>query len=97
DSNSLKVFLRRGEVFRRVRPVQDFISPRLGIRFDLSGPEMVVSGPDGRPFLTFEELQAAREQAEQTAQQEPQRAEQAEQRAQRLAEQLRSRGVEPAE
>src|SRR5262249_4651392 len=59
DSNRLKVFLRRGEVLRRVRPVEGFVSPRLGIRFDLSRPEMVVHGPDGRPFLTFEELMAA--------------------------------------
>jgi len=32
------------------------------IRFDLTGPEMVVYLPDGRRFLTFEELQAEREQ-----------------------------------
>src|SRR5262249_44933084 len=42
DSNRLKAFVRRGEVFRRVRPADDFVSPRLGIRFDLSGPELVV-------------------------------------------------------
>src|SRR5438477_653580 len=61
------------------RPVQDHISPRLGIRFDVSGEELVVSRPDGQRFLTFPELEAARRRAEQ-------RAEQAEWRAARLAE-----------
>lgn len=60
DTNRLKIWIRRGEVFRRVRPVEGFISPRLGIRFDLSGPEMVVYRPDGRRFLSFEEIEAAR-------------------------------------
>ena len=81
DANRLMVFLRRGSVLLRVRPVTDFVSPRLGIRFALSGPEMVVYRPDGRPFLTFEELETARSQAEQRASAAEQRAGQAEQRA----------------
>jgi Uma2 family endonuclease len=64
DNNRLYVYLRRGDILARVRQVNGFVSPRLGIRFDLSGPELVVRYPDGRPFLTFEELAAEREQAE---------------------------------
>jgi Uma2 family endonuclease len=79
DRNRLSAFVRQGEVFRRVRPVQGFVSPRLGIRFDLSGPEMTVFHPNGQRFLSFEELAAQAQQAQQ-------RAEQAEQRARRLAE-----------
>lgn len=79
EKNVLKVFMRRGEVFRRVRPVDGFVSPRLGIRFDLSGPEMVVFRPDDKPFLTFEQLECARQAAEE-------RADRAEKRATRLAE-----------
>jgi hypothetical protein len=63
DSNSLLIYLRKGEVLRRVRPGKDFVSPRLKIRFDLSGAELAVYRPDGRRFLTFEELDAEREQA----------------------------------
>src|SRR5262249_13099137 len=66
------------ELLVRVRPMDGFVSPRLGIRFELSGPELVVRYPDGRPFLTFEELAAQHDQAEQ-------RAERAEQRAARIA------------
>jgi Uma2 family endonuclease len=79
DGNHLMAFVRRGEVLRRVRPVDGFVSPRLGVRFDLSGAELVVHWPDGRHFSTFEELDTARSQAEQ-------RADKAEQRARRLAE-----------
>jgi hypothetical protein len=82
QSNLLQVFVRRGEVLVRVRRVADFVSPRLGIRFELSGPEMVVYYPNGRRFLTFEELEAERINAEQ-------RADKAEQRAERMAELMR--------
>jgi Putative restriction endonuclease len=79
DSNRLHGYLRRGDILKRQRPMNGFVSPRLGIRFDLSGPELVVRYPDGRPFLTFEELEVQRSQAEQ-------RAEHAEQQATRTAE-----------
>src|SRR5262249_43498454 len=47
DINSLKGFLRKGDVFRRIRAIDGHVSPRLGIRFDLSGgPEMKVFHPD---------------------------------------------------
>jgi Uma2 family endonuclease len=86
DTNRLHVYVRRGEVLARVRQVRDIVSPRLGIRFDLSGSEMIVRRPDGQPFLTFEELQAARDKEQQQRLQAEQRAADAEQRAARLAE-----------
>jgi Uma2 family endonuclease len=67
DSNGLQGYRRQGQIFVRVRPMNGFVSPRLGIRFDLSGPELVVRYPDGRPFLTFVEMAAEREKAEQRA------------------------------
>jgi Uma2 family endonuclease len=60
DRNRLFVYLRKGEMLRRVNKVDGFVSPRLGIRFDLSGPEMVVYHPSGRRFLSFEELDSER-------------------------------------
>jgi Uma2 family endonuclease len=67
EANWLTGYVRRGDVLARVRPMNGFVSPRLEIKFDLSGPELVVRYPDGRPFLTFEELAAARDRAEQRA------------------------------
>lgn len=96
DNNSLKIFVRRRKVLSRVRKANGFLSPRLGIRFDLSGPEMVVYYPDGRRFRTFEELEAERVLAEQRAEKAEQRAEKAERfagtvqrRADRQAELMR--------
>ncbi len=63
DRNHLTGFVRSGTAFLKVRPIRNHVSPRLGIRFDLSGPEMVVYGPDGRPFVTFEDMRAATEAA----------------------------------
>jgi len=85
DTNNLRGYLRRGELLLRVRQMNGFVSPRLGIRFDLSGPELVVRYPDGRPFLTFEELEVERVQAVQRAERAEQHAAQAEQRAARTA------------
>ncbi len=86
DTNHLYVYLRRGEMLRRQRLAPGFVSPRLKIRFDLSGPEMVVFRPDGRPFLTLAEVDVQRGAAERRADQAERRADQAEQRAARLAE-----------
>jgi hypothetical protein len=58
-------------------------SPRLGIRFDMSGEELRIFAPDGQPFVSFSELKRQREQAEQ--------------RAERLAARLRELGIEPEE
>jgi Uma2 family endonuclease len=81
DNNRLAVYQRGREALHRIWKTDGFVSPRLGIRFDLSGPEMVIYHPNGRHFLTFEELEAERLQAEQRAENAEQRAEKAEQRA----------------
>ncbi len=54
----------RGKL-RKIRKMDGWISPLLGIRFDMSGSELTIYGPDGRRFLTFEENLRQREQAEQ--------------------------------
>jgi Uma2 family endonuclease len=88
ESNRLYIFVRRGEVLVRVREVDSFVSPRLGIRFDLSGSEMVVLGPNGKRFLSFEELQEERQAAEQRAEQAQQQAEQARQQAEQAQQRV---------
>ncbi|MFO0845227.1 MAG: Uma2 family endonuclease [Gemmataceae bacterium] len=62
DRDKLTAYQRGRAALRKLRVGESFVSPRLGIRFDLSGPEMVVYHPDGKRFLTFEELEADREQ-----------------------------------
>jgi Uma2 family endonuclease len=65
-------------------------SPRLGVRFDTTGAELRIYGPDGRRFLTFMELANEAERASRDRDAEHQRAE-------RLAAQLRAAGLGPAE
>jgi len=68
--------------------MENWVSPRLGIRFDLSGEVLQIYRPDGEPFASYEDVSRRLVQAEQ-------RAEQAEQRAAVLAERLRSMGIDP--
>jgi Uma2 family endonuclease len=86
DDNWLVVYVRRGTTLVRVRPLTQFVSPRLGIRFDFSGPELAILGPAEKRFLSFEQLATERNAAQQQAEQARRRAEQAERRAARLAE-----------
>jgi Uma2 family endonuclease len=67
ESNRLQAFVRRGEALVRVRKADGYVSPRLGIRFDLSGPELAVFYPNGERFLSFDELKAKQEAAERCA------------------------------
>ena len=51
--------------FERVR--KSHTSKRLGVRFDMTGPELAVYHPDGRRFLAFGELAEERDRAERRA------------------------------
>ncbi len=84
ESNRLHGFVRRGDALLRVRQMNGFVSKRLGIRFDLSGPELIVRYPDGRPFLPFEEMEAERQKAEERAGKAVERARNAEERMARM-------------
>jgi len=82
--------------------VKGWVSPRLGIRFALTGETLEIFDPQGQPFLTSVELaarlrdEAARaEQERARAEQERARAEQEHARAEQLAERLRALGFEP--
>jgi Uma2 family endonuclease len=83
DAPDLAGMLREGDKLRVHRPMDGWLSPRLGIRFDMSGEELRIFAPDGQPFVSFSELKRQREQAEQ--------------RAERLAARLRELGIEPEE
>ena len=78
-----------------IESIENWVSPRLGIRFDSSGEELQIYRPNGEPFASYEEVSRRLEQAEQRVEQAEQRAEQAEQRANLLAERLREMGIDP--
>jgi Uma2 family endonuclease len=88
DRNDLSGWRREEGLLAVIDEMNGWVSSRLGVRFDLNGSELMIFYPDGRPFLSFEELARARSQAED-------RAAQAEERAARLAEKLRAMGIDP--
>ncbi|MGO9464912.1 MAG: Uma2 family endonuclease [Isosphaeraceae bacterium] len=85
-----------------IRDMNGWISPLLGVRFDMSGSELRLIGPDGQPFVSFQEIarerdrfaqerdRFARERDLALIERDAQR-----QRAEKMAEQLRSLGIEP--
>jgi hypothetical protein len=73
-----------------------WISPRLGIRFELA-EDLTIYRPDGRPFETYLEIAQQRHRSDQIAEIERQRAEIERQRADRLAAKLRELGLNPDE
>lgn len=102
-------YSREADVLRPIYTMDGWVSPLLGVRFDMSGSELRLFRSDGQPFLTFAELEQQRDQIaqqrdqiaqqrDQIAQQRDQIAselEQARQRAERMAARLRGLGVEP--
>ena len=109
ERGELAGWLRQGSELREIPDMSGWISPRLGIRFDLVNGELHLSRPDGRLFATFVELEQQREEAQRQAERERQAKEEerlakeqerqakelAQQRVERLAAQLRALGVEP--
>ncbi|MBD2778878.1 Uma2 family endonuclease [Iningainema tapete] len=72
---------RSGEDLEVIEEINGWVSPRLGVRFELTPDQLEIYRPDGQRFLTFMELDQLREQERQRAEQERQRAEQERQRA----------------
>jgi Uma2 family endonuclease len=82
-SGELLGWLRGDGGFQEISDMRGHVSPRLGIRFEPGegADNLMILGPDGKPFATHQEL-ADRAEAER-------------QRAERLAAKLRALGVEP--
>ncbi len=79
---------RDGEALRPIPRMDGWVSPRLGLRFDLSGGELVLYGPDGKRFL---ELLERAEQHEEAIQQRNEAARQRDEAARQRDEAARQR------
>jgi Uma2 family endonuclease len=86
--NTLAGWQRHGAEFEEIIPIDGWVSPRLGISFTLGPEELELRHPDGRRFLSYEDLFAQGEAARAQAEHERQRAE-------RLAARLRALGLDP--
>lgn len=104
DTNELHGWLRQEEGLESLESVNDYISPRLQIRFDCSGEELQIYRPDGTRFFSYIEINQMLEEERKQLEQERQRSAQIEAeleaeklRSQRLAERLREMGINPDE
>ena len=83
DTGELSGWQRQGDTLEEIEPMEGWISPRLGVRFELEQGVFQLYRPDGERFATYVELMEQREQEHQ--------------RAERLAARLRTLGIDPEE
>ena len=102
DEGELSGYVRSEGLLDEIPVMQGWVSPRLGVRMQLEGDGLALFYPDGRRFLSYNEVVAQAEAAQQQAEAAQQQAEAAQQqaeqeraRADRLAERLRALGVDP--
>lgn len=109
DRHQLRGRQRLANRLISISDMHKWISPLLGIRFEMTEDVLNIYSPSGDRFLTPVELSQARDQAcqqakderqraedeRQRAENEKQRAENEKQRADRLAERLRALGIDP--
>ena len=109
DAVELTGLVRSQDWLEEISDINGWVSPRLGVRFELTADTLEIYRPDGGRFLTPLELDQIREQERQRAETERQRAEterqskeaallqleQERQRYQDLLARLQQRGIDP--
>ncbi|MBC6477466.1 MAG: Uma2 family endonuclease [Hormoscilla sp. GM7CHS1pb] len=83
DKVKLTGWRRREGKLQSIDQMDGWVSPRLKVRFDLTGPELQIFTESGVRFLTYSEMAQRAEREEQRAEREQQRAEREQQRAER--------------
>lgn len=94
DENDLTGWLRGDEGLDPIAEMNGWISPRLGIRFELVQGELVIYHPNGELFSSYTQERQRADEEQQRADEERQRADEERQRADKLAAKLRELGVD---
>lgn len=98
DRGDLAGWLREGGQLRPIAEMEGWVSPRTGVKFALRDGMLELTRPDGRRFLTYDELIEQRMLAESEgarAESERARADSECNRAEKMAAKLRELGVDP--
>ncbi|WP_413175532.1 Uma2 family endonuclease [Anabaena azotica] len=90
QNNQLTGWFRTEDGLDVISEIENWVSPRLGIKFDLSGEELQIYRPDGNKFSSYLEISQLLEQAETALAAERRK-------TQLLAEKLKALGVNPDE
>ncbi len=64
DHGRLQGWRRQGGQLVEIVPMRGWVSPRLGVRFDLEGVDLCLTRPDGQPFASYLEVAKRAEAAE---------------------------------
>ena len=84
DRGRLRGWLRQGDELREIENIaRGWLSPRTGVNMRLDGGELVVTYPDGKPFLSFVELARQNDESRAKAEKAAVRAEKAAARAEK--------------
>ena len=84
--NELTGWQRIEGMLEVIEPIEGWISPRLGVRFELGSEGLEIYRPDGQKFLSYSELDEQRELERRRAEQQFQRAEGQFQRAEEASQ-----------
>ena len=102
DKGTLKGWTREGTWFQPIPDMNGWVSPLMGIRFELIGKDMQLYHPDGRAFETYPEIMKRADRAESELKQRDSQLEQARdeleqerQQRQLLIERLEAMGIDP--
>ncbi|AFZ56978.1 Uma2 family endonuclease [Anabaena cylindrica FACHB-243] len=90
EKNQLRGWLRGEDGLDLIPSLENWVSPRLGIRFDLSGKELQIYRPDGNKFSSYVEICELLAQTETALAAEKRK-------TQLLAEKLTALGINPDE
>ncbi len=94
DSGRLQGWWRQGGRLVEITRMRGWLSPRLGVQFDLEGVDLCLTRPDGQRFATYLEVAKRAENAEQRAESAEQRAAAAESALARLQALLKQQGID---
>jgi Uma2 family endonuclease len=97
DDIDLIGWLRSDAQLDVIEEMNGWVSPRLGIRFQVTTDNLEIYTPSGEKFLTYVELGQLREQERQRTEEALAQLEQEKQRYQALEALLREKGINPEE
>ena len=97
QKNDLTGWIRVDTKLEVISSINDWISPKLNIKFVLGESELEIYRPDGERFMSYVDLDTQKQLAEKKAQEEALKAKSAEKKAQRLADKLKELGINPDE
>jgi Uma2 family endonuclease len=102
DRGTLEGWQRKGQRLREIPQMHGWVSPRLGIRFELQDDELRLFQPNGEQFASYVELAAQRdrekslrEQAERDREQAERQRDEAQRQNEHLRARLRELGIDP--